>query len=420
MHGHGGVVLEYLKTLGLGMNLTREDRLFWYTTTNWMMWNFNISALLSGTSVVAYDGSPAHPDTGQLWQLAARHQVTVVGTSPGYLQACERRGVIPDPNPALKRIGATGSPVPAHSFDWVRDQFGPDVPLMSTSGGTDIVAALVTSSPVVPVWPGEISCRALGVAADAFDADGKPVRGQVGELVVTKPMPTMPVYLWNDPDGAKYRAAYFDVYPGVWRHGDWITITGRGSVVIHGRSDATLNRRGVRLGSADIYQVVERLPGVREALVIGADLPDGGYWMPLFVVLDDGRELDDELRAAINGALRRDASPRHVPDEIFAVPAIPHTRTGKKLEVPIKRIMLGAEPDAVLSLSAVDDPGRWTRSSRWPRRGGRVSARRGCRPGAGAGRRHCRGRAGRVTSSRTSVAAIAPASATTVGAGVNG
>jgi acetoacetyl-CoA synthetase len=356
VHGHGGVVLEYLKTLGLGMNLTREDRLFWYTTTNWMMWNFNISALLSGTSVVAYDGSPAHPDTGQLWQLAARHRVTVVGTSPGYLQACERRGVIPDPNPALKRIGATGSPVPAPSFDWVRDQFGPDVPLMSTSGGTDIVAALVTSSPVVPVWPGEISCRALGVAADAFDADGKPVRGQVGELVVTKPMPTMPVYLWNDPDGAKYRAAYFDVYPGVWRHGDWITITDRGSVVIHGRSDATLNRRGVRLGSADIYQVVERLPGVREALVIGVDRPDGGYWMPLFVVLD-GRELDDDLREAINGALRRDASPRHVPDEIFAVPAIPHTRTGKKLEVPIKRIMLGAEPATVLSLSAVDDPG---------------------------------------------------------------
>ncbi|HWG13262.1 MAG TPA: acetoacetate--CoA ligase [Streptosporangiaceae bacterium] len=357
VHGHGGVILEYFKTLGLQLNLSSEDRLFWYTTTNWMMWNFNVSALLSGTAVVAYDGSPAHPETGQLWRLAARHGATVVGTSPGYLQACERRGVTPEPNPVLRRIGATGSPVPAGSFAWVRDQFGPDVPLMSTSGGTDIVAALVSGAPTVPVWPGEISCRALGVAVDAFDAAGKPVRGEVGELVVTKPMPTMPIYLWNDPDGAKYRAAYFDVYPGVWRHGDWVTITSRGSVVIHGRSDATLNRRGVRLGSADIYQVVERLPGIREALVIGVDQPDGGYWMPLFVVLDEDRELDDGLRQAINGALRQDASPRHVPDEIFAVPAIPHTRTGKKLEVPIKRIMLGAQLEDVLSLGAVDDAG---------------------------------------------------------------
>jgi acetoacetyl-CoA synthetase len=357
VHGHGGVVLEYFKTLGLHMNLTAADRLFWYTTTNWMMWNFNISALLNGTSVVVYDGSPGHPEPGQLWRLAARHGVTVAGTSPGYLQACERQGVRPEPNPALRQIGVTGSPVPAHSFAWVRDQFGPDVPLKSTSGGTDIVAALVTGAPTVPVWPGEISCRALGVAVDAYDSAGRPVRGDVGELVVTEPMPTMPVYLWNDPDGAKYRAAYFDVYPGVWRHGDWITITDRGSVVIHGRSDATLNRRGVRLGSADIYQVVEQLPGVREALVIGVDQPDGGYWMPLFVVLDDGLALDDGLRETISSALRRDASPRHVPDEIFAVPAIPHTRTGKKLEVPIKRIMLGHRLADVLSLGAVDDPG---------------------------------------------------------------
>jgi acetoacetyl-CoA synthetase len=357
VHGHGGVVLEYFKTLGLSMNLTGEDRLFWYTTTNWMMWNFNSSALLNGTSVVAYDGSPAHPETGQLWRLAARHGATVIGTSPGYLQLCERRGVTPDPNPALRQIGVTGSPVPAASFAWVREQFGPAVPLKSTSGGTDIVAALVTSAPTVPVWPGEISCRALGVAVEAFDADGKPVRGDVGELVVTKPMPTMPIYLWNDPDGSRYRAAYFDVYPGIWRHGDWITITSRGSVIIHGRSDATLNRRGVRLGSADIYQVVERLPGIREALVIGVDLPDGGYWMPLFVVLEDGQELDEDLRELINGTLRREASPRHVPDDIFAVPAVPHTRTGKKLEVPIKRLMLGAKLTDVLSLGAVDDPG---------------------------------------------------------------
>jgi acetoacetyl-CoA synthetase len=356
VHGHGGVVLEYAKSHGLHLDLSAADRLFWYTTTNWMMWNFNISALLAGASVVAYDGNPAYPDPGQFWELTARHQVTIAGTSPGYLQLCEKRGVVPAHAPALRLIGATGSPVPAHSFAWVREQFGPDVPLMSTSGGTDVVAALVTSVPTVPIWPGEISRPALGVAVDAFDPGGQPVRGEVGELVVTKPMPTMPVFLWNDPDGAKYRDAYFGVYPGVWRHGDWITITGRGSVIIHGRSDATLNRRGVRLGSADIYQVVEQLPGIREALVIGVDEPDGGYWMPLFVVLEDGRELDGDLREAINGALRRDASPRHVPDEIIAVPAIPHTRTGKKLEVPVKRLMLGGQLAEVLSVSAVDDP----------------------------------------------------------------
>jgi acetoacetyl-CoA synthetase len=210
-------------------------------------------------------------------------------------------------------------------------------------------------APTVPVWPGEISCRALGVATDALDAAGRPVRGQVGELVVTKPMPTMPVMLWNDPDGSRYQATYFDVYPGVWRHGDWVTITARGSVVIHGRSDASLNRNGVRLGSADIYQVVEQLPGIREALVVGVDQPGGGYWMPLFVVLAEGRTLDDELRGLITSTVRRDASPRHVPDEIFAVRAIPHTRTGKKLEVPIKRLLQGAKLEDVLSLGAVDD-----------------------------------------------------------------
>jgi acetoacetyl-CoA synthetase len=211
--------------------------------------------------------------------------------------------------------------------------------------------------PLLPVQSGSIACRCLGARVEAFDSSGRPVIGELGELVITAPMPSMPVGFWGDADGARYREAYFDVYPGVWRHGDWITITGRGSVVIHGRSDATLNRRGVRLGSADIYQVVEQLPGIREALVIGVDQPGGGYWMPLFVVLDDDRELDDGLRETINGALRRDASPRHVPDEIFAVPAIPHTRTGKKLEVPIKRIMLGHELADVLSLGAVDDPG---------------------------------------------------------------
>jgi acetoacetyl-CoA synthetase len=357
VHGHGGVVLEGLKSLGLHLDLSSRDRLFWYTTTNWMMWNIGVQALLLGASVLLYDGSPAHPATDRLWQLAADHSVTVLGLSPGYLSACEKAGV----RPAVKYdladlhlLGVTGSPVPASTYRWVHHEFDGRLPLISMSGGTDVVSALATGAPTLSIRPGEIAAAALGVALDAFDADGRSVRGEVGELVITQPMPTMPLYLWNDPDGSRYRDTYFYVYPGIWRHGDWVTITEHGGVVFHGRSDATLNRHGVRLGSADIYEVVETLPGIREALVIGVDQSDGTYWMPLFVVVD--RDLDDEMRAMVSDRLCRDASPRHVPDEIIAVPAIPHTRTGKKLEVPIKRIFLGADPAGIVSRDAVDDP----------------------------------------------------------------
>jgi acetoacetyl-CoA synthetase len=358
VHGHGGVVLDNHKVLRLHLDMTAQDRLFWYTTTNWMMWNFAVSALVIGASMVAYDGSPSHPHADQLWRLCAEHQVTILGTSPGYLQASERHGHDPARSHDLSRlrlVGATGSPLATGTYHWVRERLGPSVPLMPMSGGTDVVSALAIGAPTVPVWPGEIPCPALGVALDAFDDAGHPVRDQVGELVVTEPMPTMPVYLWNDPDGAKYHDAYFDVYPGVWRHGDWVTITDRDSVVIHGRSDATLNRMGVRLGSADIYAIVDTVPGVQESLVVGIDRPDAAYWMPLFVVLDDDRQLDQTLRETITRRLRAEASPRHVPDEIIAVPAIPHTRTGKKLEVPVKRILAGASAGDVLSLGAVDD-----------------------------------------------------------------
>ncbi|MEU8132292.1 acetoacetate--CoA ligase [Streptodolium elevatio] len=357
VHGHGGVVLDGLKTLVLGLDMTDRDRLFWYTTTNWMMWNFCVEALLVGASLVLYDGNPAHPRVDRLWELAGRHRVTVFGTSPAYLTASEKAGHRPaDAHDlaALRAIGATGSPVSVAAYEWVREQFGGRVPLASVSGGTDVVTALAGWAPNLPIWPGEISAAALGVALDAYDPAGRPVRGGVGELVVTAPMPTMPLYFWNDPDGAKYRDAYFGVYDGIWRHGDWITITERGSVVIHGRADATLNRQGVRLGSADIYDVVEKVPRVLDSLVVGVERPDGTYWMPLFVVVDGG--LDDDLRAEVVERLRRDASPRHVPDEILAVDAIPRTRTGKKLEVPVKRILLGAEPDAAVSRDAVDDP----------------------------------------------------------------
>ncbi|MET7635751.1 acetoacetate--CoA ligase [Streptomyces sp. NPDC001773] len=359
VHGHGGVLLEHLKMLGLHTDLGTGDRLLWYTTTHWMMWNLVVSTLLTGATTCTYDGSPApqtRPDV--LWELAARHKVTVFGTSPQYLLAMAKLGIQPSVHDlaAIRVIGCTGSALPASAYPWVRDHVGAGVQLASTSGGTDVVSGFAGSAATTPVWAGELSAPGLGVALAAYDETGTPVLDQVGELVVTRPMPSMPLYFWNDPDGSRYRDAYFGAYPGVWRHGDWITLTSHGSVIVHGRSDATLNRNGVRLGSADIHDVVERLPEITEALVIGAEEPDGGYWMPLFVVLADGVGLDDSLRDRIREAIRAGASPRHVPDEIIAVPALPHTKTGKKLEVPVKRLLQGAPATQVLNPAAVDNP----------------------------------------------------------------
>jgi acetoacetyl-CoA synthetase len=356
MHGHGGVLLEHLKAVALHTDLGPEDTLFWYTSPSWMMWNFQVGGLLAGSTIVTYDGSPSYPGVGGLWSIAARVGATVVGTSPGYVLACIKAEVRPRADhdlSALRCVGITGSALPQSSSIWLRDNVG--VRVSSISGGTDVVSAFVGGTPTVPVWPGELSSPYLGVALAAFDEAGAPVRGEVGELVVTAPMPSMPVRFWRDPDGARYRAAYFEHYPGVWRHGDWITITDRGSVEVHGRSDSTLNRNGIRMGSADIYQVVEQLPEIAEALVIGIEQPDGGYWMPMFVALAEGARLDQTLIDRIGSAIRVEVSPRHVPDEIIAVPGIPHTRTGKKLEVPIKRLLTGADPDRVLDRGAVDD-----------------------------------------------------------------
>ncbi|MFD8380458.1 acetoacetate--CoA ligase [Streptomyces sp. NPDC059679] len=358
-HSHGGVLLEHLKTLGLHSDLGPGDRLLWYTTTHWMMWNLVVSTLLTGATTCTYDGSPApsaRPDV--LWELVARHRVTVFGTSPQYLLGMAKFGIDPSVHDlsSVRVVGCTGSALPASAYPWVRDHVGDRVLLASISGGTDIVSGFAGSAPTTPVWAGELSAPHLGVALAAYDAEGRPVVDQVGELVVTRPMPSMPLYFWNDPDGARYRDAYFSCYPGVWRHGDWITVTGHGSVVVHGRSDSTLNRNGVRLGSADIHDVVERLPEIAEALVIGAEEPDGGYWMPLFVVLAAGVTLDDGLRERIKEAVRTGASPRHVPDEIIDVPVIPHTRTGKKLEVPVKRLLQGAPVEQVVNPAAVDAP----------------------------------------------------------------
>ena len=358
MHGHGGVLLEHLKMMGLHLDLRAGQTFFWYTTVNWMMWNLQVSGLLVGATCVLYDGSPTHPDASRLWAIAAEHRVAALGVSPGYLGGSAKAALEPGRDldlSALRTLGATGAPLAAPAYAWVREHVGPAVQVVSTSGGTDVVSGFAGSTPTTPVWPGEISAPLLGVALAAWDPDGRPVTGEVGELVVTAPMPSMPVAFVADPDGKRYREAYFSTYPGTWRHGDWVTITSRGSVIISGRSDSTLNRHGVRLGSADVYAVVEALPQVREALVIGAELADGGYWMPLFVVLESGVELDDALRQRIVTTLRTQASPRHVPDKIIAVPAIPHTRTGKKLEVPVKRVLQGAAPDRVAGRDAVDD-----------------------------------------------------------------
>lgn len=357
MHGHGGVLLEHLKAVALQSDIGRDDTFFWYTSPSWMMWNFQVAGLLVGATIVCYEGSPNAPQPDSLWGIAARIRATVLGTSPGYVLGCIKAEAEPGRThdlSALRTVGITGSSLPPSSSLWLRDHVG--VQIASISGGTDVVSAFIGGVRTVPVWPGELSAPYLGVALDAWDESGKPVRGEVGELVITKPMPSMPVGFWNDPDGKRYRSAYFETFPGVWRHGDWITITDHGSVIVHGRSDSTLNRHGIRMGSADIYQAVESLPEVTEALVIGAEQPDGGYWMPLFVVLADGVELTDEVRGRINDTIRSEVSPRHVPDEIILAPGVPHTRTGKKLEVPIKKLFQGGDPAKVVERSAVDDP----------------------------------------------------------------
>lgn len=359
VHGHGGVLLEHLKQISLHSDLSAGDVFFWYTSPSWMMWNYQVAGLLVGASIVCYDGSPSHPERDQLWRLAAELKVNLLGTSPAYLQACERNGLRPGADhdlSELRVLGVTGSVLPPASFGWVKSNVGDHVAVAPISGGTDVVSAFVGWVPLAPVWPGELSVVCLGTALAAFDHNGQPVLGEVGELVVTKPMPSMPLHFWNDPDGSRYAEAYFDLFPGVWRHGDWITITDHGSVIIHGRSDSTLNRNGIRMGSSDIYAAVEPLDEVSEALVVGIEREDGSYWMPLFVVPAEGVELDDALADKIRAAIRTGASPKHVPDDIIAVPAIPHTRTGKKLEVPIKRILQGRAVGDVVDPKSVDDP----------------------------------------------------------------
>jgi acetoacetyl-CoA synthetase len=362
VQGHGGIVLEQRKWGSLHYDLAPGDRFFWYTSTAWMMWNVVVSALLSGATAVLYDGAPSYPEIDAQFALAARLGFTHLGTSAGYLTACMKAGARPGERhdlTALRLIGSTGSPLPTAAFFWVYDAVKRDVVLSSASGGTDVCTAFIGSSPLLPVTAGELQRPMLAVAAASWNEDGEPVVGEVGELVITEPMPSMPLYFWNDtppgPDGTRYREAYFEPWPGVWRHGDWLEITDRGTCIITGRSDSTLNRGGVRMGTADIYAAVEAIPAVEDCVVLGVEQPDGGYWMPLFVKLAPGEELTDELVARIRTAIREQASPRHVPDEIIVVPGVPHTRTGKRLEVPLKRLFQGVDPARALNVGAVDD-----------------------------------------------------------------
>ncbi|WP_414169857.1 acetoacetate--CoA ligase [Streptoverticillium reticulum] len=360
VQSQGGILLEHLKQLALHCDLGPGDRFFWYTSTGWMMWNFLVSGLLTGTTVVLYDGSPGHPDTAAQWRIAERTGTTLFGTSAAYVMACRKAGIRPGHDFDLSRVACvatTGSPLPPDGFRWIHDEVSPDMWIASVSGGTDVCSCFAGAVPTLPVYVGELQAPCLGTDLQAWDPKGGPVVDEVGELVVTAPLPSMPVRFWNDPDGSRYRDSYFEMFPGVWRHGDWITLTSRGTVVIHGRSDSTLNRQGVRMGSADIYEAVERLPEIRESLVIGVELPDGGYWMPLFVHLAPGAQLDDALLDRIKRTIREQLSPRHVPDEVIQVPAVPHTLTGKRIEVPVKRLLQGTPLEKAINPGSVDNVG---------------------------------------------------------------
>jgi acetoacetyl-CoA synthetase len=403
VHGHGGILVEQLKKSLLHLDLSRGDRMFWFTTTGWMMWNFLVGCLFSDAAIVLFDGSPGHPDLGALWKLAEQTHITCMGVSAGFLASCEKAGVEPARDfdlSALHGIGSTGSPLPPEGFHWVYEHVGRDIWLFSTSGGTDVCTAFVGGCPLLPVYEGEIQSRALGCAVESWDEQGRPLQDgahgledRVGELVLTQPLPSMPLFLWGDCSGERYRESYFDMYPGIWRHGDWIRITPHGGAVIYGRSDSTINRQGVRMGTSEIYRVTSAIDDVNDALVVdvpttGAHgptqpsgtqsfglcararpgpagrVPVGGgargaeeeLWMVLFVVLREGLTLDEELEGRIKRRVREDCSPRHVPNEILQIAEVPRTLSGKVLEVPVKRILMGAAPGEAASIESLANP----------------------------------------------------------------
>lgn len=364
MHGHGGMLIEHYKMLGLHLDIRPGDRFFWFTTTGWMMWNYLVSGLLLGATVVLFEGNPVGADPYVLWEMAARLKLTHFGVSASYLMHCRKLGLTPGERFDLSRIrhlGSTASPLPPEGSEWVYDAVGPSLVLGSASGGSDICSAFVGASPITAVYAGEISCRCLAADVHAFDEEGNSVVGQRGELVVTKPLPCMPVGLWGDTDGTRLEETYFSYFPGVWRHGDWIELTDRGTCIISGRSDATLNRGGVRMGTAEFYTVVEAHPAIVDSLVVHIDVVEGrpGGSLVLLVVPVAGVSLDADLRRELASSLRRRLSPRHVPDAVVEVPSIPKTVTGKKLEVPVKRYLQGGRFDEVADAGALADPTGW-------------------------------------------------------------
>jgi acetoacetyl-CoA synthetase len=357
VQSHGGIVLEHLKKLALHTDLSRDDAFFWFTTTGWMMWNYLVGGLLTGSAIVLYDG---RPDLQGMWEFARDAGITVFGTSPAFITACMKSGAAPGAQPQLRALGSAGAPLSAEAFEWVYARL-PEIWLFSTSGGTDLCTSFVSGVPTLPVYSGEIQARSLGAAVAAWSPDGWPLVGEVGELVITEPMPSMPISLLNDPDGERYRASYFEMFPGIWRHGDWIEISERGTAVISGRSDSTINRSGVRIGTAEIYRVVEAIPAVADSLVVDVDNK-----ILLFVVAD----LDEELTAEIRARLAAECSPRHVPDRIERVADVPRTLSGKKLEVPVKRILEGADPETVASRGSLANPAALDHFSEVPRASG--------------------------------------------------
>ena len=359
VQGHGGILLEQLKKLSLHLDAQPGDRVLWFTTTGWMMWNFLVGVLLTRASIVLYDGSPGHPDMGVLWDLADEAGVTCFGTSASYIAACMKESVEPGNGrdlAALRSVGSTGSPLAPEGFQWIYDHVGADTWLFSTSGGTDVCTAFVGGVPILPVYRGELQGRSLGCAVEAWNDDGEAVIDEVGELVITKPMPSMPIFLWGDADGSRYRESYFEMYPGIWRHGDWIEITSRGTAIIYGRSDSTINRSGIRMGTSEIYRAVASIDEITDALVVDIPRPGTEGWMPLFVVLRDGATLDEALTKEIAKRIREQCSPRHVPDRVYAIDEVPRTLSGKVLEVPVKRILTGTPVERAASRDSLANP----------------------------------------------------------------
>lgn len=360
VHSQGGSLIESLKSVALHQDLGEDDRFLWFSTTGWVMWNAQIVGLMAGSTICIYDGNPGYPDMRTLWRFAADNKLTFFGAGAAFFSNCMKAGVDPAKEfdlTHLRAVGSTGSPLVSEAYQWIYQHVKQDIMLASISGGTDTAAAFVTACPVLPIYAGEMQCRALGVAAYAYDENGQALVNEVGELVITKPMPSMPLYFWNDKNNLRYIDSYFDHFPGLWRHGDWIKITPRGGAIIYGRSDATINRHGIRMGTAEIYRVVEDLPEILDSMVVDLEYLGRESYMPLFVVLREGVKLDTALEQTIRDKIRTQLSARHVPNEVIAVAEIPRTLTGKKMELPIKKLMLGSPVEKIANPDAMSNPG---------------------------------------------------------------